>query len=172
MIFQHTIDKVLSGEKTQTRRILKPGDLDLIKRVEGYPLKHLDDNTTIQQLPIEVANTATITAVDRAQRRLWYVGQSIAVQPGRGQKAVGRIEITAIRREDVRQISEADAIAEGFHDPSDFWYTWLEMHDKSWLKTYRYAVDTDYLYEYGFYSRPTDRYQAWVLEFKLVSTAL
>jgi hypothetical protein len=26
MIFQHTLDKVLSGQKTQTRRIIRPGE--------------------------------------------------------------------------------------------------------------------------------------------------
>lgn len=169
MIFAHTIGQVLSGAKSQTRRIVKQGDLDLIKPVEGYPFKYLDDNTTIQQLPVDVANAATITAVNRNERRLWYVGQSIAVQPGRGQKSVGRIEITAIRREDVRQISHEDAVAEGFKDTTEFWYTWIGMHDKPWLETFEYANDKGCLYEYGFWhKRPEHRYQAWVLEFRLV----
>jgi hypothetical protein len=43
----------------------------------------------------------------------WEVGKDYAVCPGRGKKAVGRIRITGIRRERLKQISHNDAVAEG-----------------------------------------------------------
>lgn len=168
MIFQHA-DKVLSGEKTQTRRIVKPGDIGLIRQVEGYEIKDGGDHI-YQSLPVDVANTATITAVNRNGRRLWYVGQSVAVQPGRGQKSVGRIEITGIRREDVRSISYEDAIAEGFKSRDEFIALWIAMHDKQ--LNINWPILTDATFKRSLLQgRPAERYQAWVLEFKLVEGA-
>jgi len=169
MIFQTegAIEKVVRGEKTQTRRIVK-----LEHRLMWGGTS--DDNMQILR-------------VSRLTISVYEVGKTYAVQPGRGKAGMHygelpmlcpipewatnadpiRIRITAIRHEDVRQISEADAIAEGYDCIHDFWFTWIEIHDKSYLETYRYAVDTDYLREYGFYVRPAERYQAWTLLFEV-----
>jgi hypothetical protein len=166
MIFQHTIDKVLSGEKTQTRRIRKDGQ-------HGW--------LGTREHPLMVAKDT---------RPVYQVGKTYAAQPGRGKAQVARILITDIRLEDVRKISDADAKAEGFGDEGcasilDFLVVWTRMHDTSirferdvehWdfdgTWTYQVAGETgvaDDLVMLGmFRQRPADRYQAFALTFEVV----
>ena len=75
MIFQHTWERVLSGDKTQTRRIVK-WDESLVRP----PL--------------------TVITPDRAK---YQVGKTYAVQPARTKKGIARIQITGIRHEDARR---------------------------------------------------------------------
>lgn len=89
MIFQKTIKQVLSGLKTQTRRLVQPGD------------------TT------ELDSLNEIWRVYRNGRLLYQVGKTYAAQPGRGLPAAGRIRLKSIRRERVNEISVPDALAEG-----------------------------------------------------------
>lgn len=148
MIFQHTIDKVLSGEKTQTRRIVKPTH-GITGHAEG-------------------------TIITYKSIGLWSFGNTYAVQPGRGKPAVARIRVTGLRREDVRSISHTDALAEGFDNKYYFLYTWISMHDKS---VYREMLDATYdplspnHCPLCLYDRPADRYDAWVIEFELCKEA-
>jgi hypothetical protein len=93
MIFQYTWEKVLRDEKTQTRRIVKPGET------------------------LWCRNDGADYVADGNGRKKWQVGRTYAVQPGRGKSAVGRIKLTAIRKERVQDITEADAIAEGCLPP-------------------------------------------------------
>lgn len=103
MIFQHTHKKVLSGEKTQTRRIIK--DVNLVVGVDGSPAAtdspYFDEGNEIEVVCTE------------SGKQIYKVGNVYAVQPGRNQKAVGYIRITAIRRESLQAISYEDARAEG-----------------------------------------------------------
>jgi len=46
-------------------------------------------------------------------RTKWRVGNTYAVQPGRGKCGVARIRVTGIRRERLQSISKNDALAEG-----------------------------------------------------------
>jgi hypothetical protein len=92
MIFQHTWQQVVSGQKSQTRRLAQEGD------------------TVIFDFDL-----TSIWAVYRKGRLLYKVGQTRAVQPGRSKAGVGRIRLTGIRREPVNEISKADAIAEGLY---------------------------------------------------------
>ncbi len=88
MIFQYTLTQVLNKTKTQTRRVVRPGDVAVYDEA------------------------GQIVAVTKNGRTQWEVGRTYAVQPGRTQPQVARIRITAIRTEPVTAISEADAIAE------------------------------------------------------------
>ena len=103
MIFKDELcAKVLNGEKTQTRRIKKknerliPGDWYFPDAVMRYS-EHPSD--------------------PRYEVVKWQVGQTYAVQPGRGKKAVGRIKLLAIREEALRDTTPNDARAEGVPSP-------------------------------------------------------
>lgn len=147
MIFQHTWEQVVAGAKTQTRRIVRKGDY-------SYP------------------DTGRILEARFNGRPFYACAQTFAVMPARavkGLRKIADIQITRIRREDVRKISEADAVAEGFIDALDFWHTWVEMHDKAFYETFKYAADMGYLREYGFFERPDKYYQAWALDFRVVN---
>lgn len=149
MIFQHTIDKVLSGEKTQTRRIVKPGE-------EFYPA--------------DMGDAAAVMHKGFSAYRLVYeVGRTYAIQPGRGKPAVARMRITDIRREDVREISWEDADAEGFVSATHFLLLWTKMHDPEHYKRYPTTGQQSLAIEQGILcQRPAERYQAWALTFEVV----
>mgnify|MGYP001191782727 CR=1 FL=1 len=102
MIFAHTIDKVLCGHKSQTRRLVKP-----------------NENLIVQN---------GIYRVVTDTRTVYQVGKTYAVQPGRGKKSVARILITNIRRERVDFINHLDALAEGFTSREEFLATWKVIH--------------------------------------------
>jgi len=153
MIFQHTLDKVLNGTKTQTRRIVQPGDTVL--NYWRNPISSFN------------AGGCEIGVVKRNGRDLWQAFNSYAVQMGRGKPAVARMLIRYIRREDVRCISHEDVIAEGFGDETEFLKIWIAMHDKSALDRYiksQDGFDRD-MYLAG---RPAERYDAWALTFAVV----
>ncbi len=100
MIFAHTLDQVIQGQKWQTRRLVKASDC----LVEGV-------------------------AIQRGTNRILYaVGKTYAVQPNRGKKAVARILLTGLRRERVADITESDARAEGFLSREEFLSTWCAIH--------------------------------------------
>lgn len=79
--------KILTGEKVQTRRIVKSGER-FFENSRGK-------------------------AVFTEQRTKWVTGQTYAIQPGRTKASIGRFKLLDIRRELARDISEQDAIAEG-----------------------------------------------------------
>jgi hypothetical protein len=109
MLFKpELVAKILAGEKTQTRRVVKDGD-------ERWPLAEFSDSP--------------ISSVRRNGRCLWKAGRVYAVQPGRGKHAVARIRITAIRYcERAGDISEADGRAEGFATVEEFRETYARIN--------------------------------------------
>lgn len=187
MIFAHTWERVLTGEKTQTRRLVKQqtvpshdgkeGNTDgewLYTPPGGKPTvffsKPCKPGTGFWGLPYTPA------------RAKWVVGRTYAVQPGRGKKQVGRILLTEIRREDVREISFDDVRREGFVSKVQFFEVWMQMHDKEawewWCDADDYAQDRKYfndgssrslIYDY-LPNRPSHLYDAWVLCFELVQS--
>jgi hypothetical protein len=98
MIFQQTWQQVMDGSKTRTRRLWKEGDSSM-----GYvtPIRLLEEFRV------------TVGVVDLNGRPRWQTDKEYAVQPGRGQKAVGCIQINGIHLEHLQDITEDDAIAEG-----------------------------------------------------------
>lgn len=157
MLFQYTWRLVVDGTKTQTRRIKKKDE-------------HFEDGRVF-----------TFDTYSFKERTRWEVGKTYAVQSGRGKPAIGRIRITGIREQDVREISDADVCAEGFvFNKADFLKTWTQMHDKpGYLMADLMAGEYQRLgmtvplhvwaeWENYLQNRPAERYQAWVLEFQLV----
>lgn len=147
MIFQHTWEKVLSGEKTQTRRLIKPDEAWATDK-NDYPL-----------------HTIVLSGI----RRKYIVGRVYGVQPGRGKKVIAHICIHNIRKEDVRNISDSDVKAEGFWGRIEFLDTWIAMHDKRFLDDFKRLTLVAHARGIeALNSRPSNRYMAWVLTFKLV----
>ena len=115
MIFQHThkwifdVSPATGQPKTHTRRIVKRGQ-KLVNHIgeDGF------------DLPVVISSAGT---------RLHYGGQIVAVQPGRTMKGDGNIRILEIQQQDVRNITNNDARAEGFYHALDFLITWCGMHD-------------------------------------------
>lgn len=142
MIFQHTINKVLRKEKTQTRR----------------PVMIYHDFNVLDSL---VWDTVT-------HRTIYQIGKTYAAQPGRGKPAVARIRITGIKREDVRGISDEDVRAEGFDSYAEFIITWCQMHDKSYYR--KLAKTEPTVVQRLFTDRPAERYDAWAITFELVKS--
>lgn len=107
MIFQHTLNKVLDGRKTQTRRRIGPNDS-----------ADRDDN-------------GVITAVRVNGRLKWAVGRTYAIVPARGKPSVARMRITALGQAPVQAITEADAQAEGYTGREAFLASWTRIHGEA-----------------------------------------
>lgn len=56
------------------------------------------------------------------------VGQSVAVCPGRGKAAIGRATILSVARGQLGDMTEADAMAEGFRDLDEFKLAWRTIN--------------------------------------------
>lgn len=122
MIFKHTHPWVLdvsphTGEpKTQTRRPLHPGEFNIIITQCLHGITSMYTSAVIRPGAV------------RGVRR-FLVGKVYAIQPGRGQRAVGQFTLTEIRRCAVAgDISELDARAEGFASPDAFREVWETLY--------------------------------------------
>jgi hypothetical protein len=100
---QEMIDKILAGEKTATRRPVK---WRFSESVAGGLAK------------------IRIKQPCRCKK-----GRSYAIQPGRGQKAVGRIRITSVSEVPLGEINHAGAKREGFPSVSAFFSYWITLYD-------------------------------------------
>lgn len=125
MFKRHLAQKILDGEKTQTRR-------------------PLSDNPNSPWFK------------DECKLR---PGMDRAIVPGRGVHQVGRVRILGVRKELWKDLSEADALAEGFKpDPNGGWpYTAAQGFDaeikKMWPKLSWWTAEF------------------WVIEFELVEAS-
>ena len=125
MIFQHTLDNVLAERKTQTRRVIHSGDAEIRGRYNR------------------------IEAVLTNGRLKWVVGRTYAVQAGRCEPPIARIQITKINSQCVKYISTRDAIEEGFSSKREFLETWKKIHGPNSLDL-----------------------RVWIVNFKLVAEAI
>ena len=133
-------EMVMAGRKTQTRRPVKAwwtvNDRDW-HQLPGYG----------QRGSLDAVIDCTVSIFPTEKHRIkWQVGKDYAVQPGRGKHAIGRMCITNIRQERAGDISEADAIAEGFDGVQGFIDIWTALYGK-W----------------------TPEQAVWVLDFELVN---
>jgi hypothetical protein len=128
---EHLAHKVMAGEKTQTRRLAKEGESITVLR-RGQFVRLYED------FPDHLRERDFIDAVHHPSGLVkWAVydnaGRTYAVQPGRGRKQIGRVKILAIGyEEDVVNISEEDALAEGFATQAEFIAAWRQMHGDNW----------------------------------------
>ncbi len=102
MIFMYTIDAVLSRRKTQTRRVIYPGDR--LTRIDG-----------------------ALAVVTLNGRPRWIVGKTYAIHRRRGLKAEPdiRLKVTGLSKDpNPHAISESDALAEGYGCAADFVTHW------------------------------------------------
>ena len=118
MIFQYTWENILSGKKTQTRRVISEFDKAILDESGDH-----------------------ITRVTHKGRSKWAVGKTYSVQPGRTKPSIARIEITRLRREPVRAITVEDALAEGFESVEEFYETWQQVHGKGSLDQEVWVID-------------------------------
>lgn len=102
------LERVLSGTKTQTRRLKKPGERGVVRPPHRF-------DTCV---------------VDGHNRLKWKERNIYAACPGRGKVQQGRIRIKEIREECLSSISEADARAEGFASREDFFQAWDQINGK------------------------------------------
>jgi len=117
MLFQYSLDLVLTGRKTATSRLAKPEDVAVRD------------------------SSSRIEAVIANGRDKYRVGKTYAVQPARGKPAVARIRLLAIDAKTPAQVTHAEAHAEGFASREAFFETWHKIHgDKLhapiWLLTF------------------------------------
>jgi len=136
MIFHETYQKVLDGTKIQTRR----------------PVNYYRHERLINGI---VYRHATMKEIKK-----WSVGNTYAVQPGRGKKSLGKIRIMEIRIEKVQAISCIDMIAEGLKTNLrhiDATMHLLDQWRDLWNSLY---AGTKFAWE----KNP----DVWVLEFELV----
>ena len=152
MIFKQ-IDEILSGTKTQTRRVVKPSEL-----IYRHGSQNSDGTWAIHTVS---ALTNSPEKYEYSGRVKWEVGRDYAVASKRGQRTVLwkgapddfdwvvprseqhareymqdgyqplRIRITAIRQERLQDITEADAKAEGVADVAAYCELWESINGKT-----------------------------------------
>lgn len=109
MIFlPELLEKILAGQKRQTRRMAYPDDE--IRLFNGRGMAH---------------------AVVRRGRILWEVGRTYAACPGRGKRGVCRLQLDRIRLEKASHISDRSVQAEGFGSRAEFFEVWDKLHPNS-----------------------------------------
>jgi hypothetical protein len=119
VIFQHTIDNVLNGTKTQTSRIWK--DNYTIGAINQYG--DTSPNNDIKW----------VQSLNGSQRMLYRTGQELAVQPKRGAKGIARIKITHLEKRTVDTFTDVDIAREGFVNHAEFLKVWRAMHGNDCL---------------------------------------
>ena len=111
MLFKPELaQKIVAGQKTQTRRLVHPDDFS--------------DETLVRRWKPNRSNPTTTMI-------RWGVGRTYAICPGRGKPQIGRILILNIRSEYINSITEADARREGFASRQEFLDTFKSINPKS-----------------------------------------
>lgn len=164
---------ILKGCKTQTRRPIKPGETlcrfynekcaekSIVTTSNGKRRKHYVDQVNSVPYgygkPTAWYNTESRVMLPFEQFPKYTLpsGEPDYTALEHNNYARFQIKIFCIDREDVRDISRRNAIAEGFEDERGFWRVWCDFYDKT--------ADINNLR-----SRPDSKYQAWVYCFVLL----
>lgn len=183
MLFKEELAlKIVLEVKTQTRRPIKAGE----ELVGKFGIKTVLSNGRIKW---QVGREYSVQYGRGLPTRLWNQGHQYLLPyhmyPERefdamnddGRHWIGdedfyplKIRILDILFEDVRNISEDDAIAEGFEHAENtarwgFLETWASFYDKPFFKLLQ---SSEMLRQYEIDARPYNLYQAWVLKFEMV----
>jgi hypothetical protein len=108
---------ILEGRKTQTRRLVRPGQAGAAPRCAYRP-----------------GRSEPLTRVKRPDERT--PEEESRVRHGKGRpplQQIGRILITDVRRERLGEITFSDARREGFRTAAEFKAAWVRDHDGKWL---------------------------------------
>lgn len=165
MIFQATHQQVLNGTKTQTRRVVKPGECALVRTPTKPKLQFLFGKYDHYLIDAERGRKLRnpedkIIAVFSAKEfTKWAIGQNYAVQPGRGKKSLGRTPpIKEIRQERLQDITMKDIYAEGT----------LHWVDRQFVEMYAAFIEMwDSIHGKGPHCWKRDP-EVWVLDFGLI----
>lgn len=104
--------KIVRGEKTTVRRLVRDRDTRVVKRREGSWEKG--------------------TSVVRPY--LPRIGAHVPIKPHQKQSALCSVVITDVRREPLADMTLQDARAEGHRTRDDFKLAWVKQHDADWLE--------------------------------------
>lgn len=186
---EYLIEKIIIGEKTQTRRLRKKGDGLFI--VDDKKTILLNVNANNERIKYQVGRNYAIQ-YGRGKPCRWWMTESYLGNPelmpyeqflqmsnyptpwewileDEGWKKL-RYTITDIRSVDVRNISLKNSIAEGFESQIGFWKVWAKFYDPAahnYLKDFhRYSDDIESAYKYLLMS-PDKLYHAWALDFEV-----
>lgn len=147
MFREDLLKKVLSGEKTQTRRVVKVGQFAFAYDDANYakareycvePLM-LAGNDGLRHVRTMQPHW-WINEVMEVDRRKWLLNNDYAIQGGRGKPAVARFKIKRIGLERVGDISDADAVAEGFTDKAAFLAAFASITGKTDMGVWVWAL--------------------------------
>lgn len=178
MLFKVALaEKIIKGEKTQTRRPVKPGER--LEMVDGLLTVMRGHRLRMQQ------GRDYAVCYGRGKATRWYNADKCLIPHELYLKARGhsgaswredfaakgwtefRILLTDIRCEDVRDISHDDSIAEGFKSCVEFLETWAGFYDSSQLSVLRDAYWSDAQKHVLISDRPYRLYQAWAYTFEI-----
>lgn len=107
LIFSAKLPQVLNGNADQTRRLVRPGYTFSFERSDryGYAFQRYVTLGDRHQFPPQVWG---LVEVRNNNRLVWKRKGTYAVVPGRGKKAVARLEIISMWLEHLQDISESD----------------------------------------------------------------
>lgn len=159
----------------ETRRVVAPK--------EFVALRHVPFGWTLDAGESVIDEIAIQTNAGGGGYVKYAVGKTYAIQPGRGQRALGRTpRVASIRRQDVRTMTQGDAAASGFDNVYQYLAVWCEMHDPQvtilevvpsvWLGGLKTEFKRGVCWGQNefmlgeLYQRPDDRYDAWVIRFE------
>lgn len=140
MIFSQ-YQMVLDGVKTQTRRVVNKGESWSGVLSNGEFMASYEPYIQCLDCP-----TLTIRTVYTAAGNVKYrVGQNYAIVPKRGEAGVGHFEMVSIRMQPLKEITEADAKAEGVANVAAYVDLWESINGR--FKGRRWA-DNPFVWAY------------------------